>query len=228
MMNPKTDTVSNNLTQAYQTDLETTDQDPFERFAQWLVQAEKYEPNDPNAMSLATVDEDGTPSARMVLLKALDPAEQGGIRGFVFYTNLQSRKGLALTVRPQAALLFHWKSLRRQVRIEGHTQSVSLDEADAYFASRPYDSQIGAWASDQSRPVAGRGVLERRISAMTEKYGSGTVERPPHWSGFRLQPMRIEFWQERPYRLHDRLVYDRIVDLPASEPPNWTVTRLFP
>lgn len=189
--------------------------DPLDLFAEWLAEAEASEPNDPNAMALATVGPDGLPSLRMVLLKGYDEM------GFVFYTNLESRKGRQLQERPLAGLLFHWKSRRRQVRIEGPVTPVSDEEADAYFASRPRQSQIGAWASDQSRPLSGRFELEKRVALCAAKYAIGTVPRPPHWSGFRVAPGRIEFWQDGAFRLHDRLVYQR-------ESEGWRTERLFP
>ena len=189
--------------------------DPFEIFDVWLREAEAAEPNDPNALSLATVAEDGMPSARMVLLKGHDA------RGFVFYTNYESRKGEQLLAHPKAAMLFHWKSLRRQVRIEGEVEQVSAEEADDYFASRPKQSQIGAWASEQSRPLKGRFELEKRVALFGARYAVGQVPRPPHWSGFRVIPRLIEFWQDGAFRLHDRLVYTR------SE-GGWTTERLFP
>lgn len=189
--------------------------DPLEIFKSWLVEAESAEPNDPTALSLSTVGEDGMPSSRMVLLKGYDA------RGFVFYTNYESRKGRQLLDHPKAAMLFHWKSLRRQVRIEGAVEQVSAAEADEYFASRPKQSQIGAWASDQSRPLEGRFELEKRVAKFAAKYGLGKVPRPPHWSGFRVVPRLIEFWQDGAFRLHDRLVYTRVGE-------DWTTERLFP
>lgn len=189
--------------------------DPFSLFATWLAEAGKTEPNDPNAMAVSTVDAEGLPDSRMVLLKDFDA------RGFVFYTNTQSAKGLELSGQPKAALLFHWKSLRRQVRIRGSVEAVSEAEADAYFASRARHSQLGAWASDQSRPLPDRLALERRVAEMGLKFGLGKVPRPPHWSGYRVVPQVIEFWRDRPFRLHERLVHERRGDA-------WGVTRLFP
>ena len=190
--------------------------DPFGLFRDWMAEAEKSEPNDPNAMALATADASGAPNVRMVLLKGVD-------RGFVFYSNAQSIKGGELAANPRAALNFHWKSLRRAVRVQGALAQVSDAEADAYFATRPKDSQIGAWASPQSRPMEGRWVFEKRIAEYALKYGLGTVPRPPHWTGWRLTPTRIEFWRDRPFRLHDRLVYAR-----ANADAPWTTERLFP
>ncbi|OYX04344.1 MAG: pyridoxamine 5'-phosphate oxidase [Caulobacter vibrioides] len=192
-------------------------EDPFGLFGQWLEEARAKEPNDPNAMTLATADASGAPDARMVLLKGVDED------GFVFYTNTESAKGGQLAANPQAALLFHWKSLRRQVRARGPVARVSDAEADAYFATRPRDSQIGAWASDQSRPMEGRFVLEKRAAELALKFGLGPVPRPPHWTGFRVAPLRLEFWRDRPFRLHDRLVFERPAPTAA-----WTRTRLFP
>ena len=191
------------------------DDDPIPLFVGWLEEALKKEPNDANAMTLATVDAEGLPDARMVLLKGVDET------GFTFFTNLQSDKGRQLASNPKAALVFHWKSLRRQVRVRGPVAPVSPAEADAYFATRARSAQIGAWASDQSRALPDRLALERRIAEMGLKFGLGTVPRPPHWSGYRLTPQHIEFWRDRPFRLHERLVFDR-----AGE--RWTVKRLFP
>jgi pyridoxamine 5'-phosphate oxidase len=189
--------------------------EPFRLFDTWFQEAKAKEPNDPEAMTLATVGADGMPSVRMVLLKGVDPS------GFVFYTNYESRKGQQLLAHPQAALCFHWKSLRRSVRVEGVAERTSPEEADAYFASRPRSSQIGAWASDQSRPLEGRFALEARVAKFTAKFAIGPVPRPPHWSGFRISPSRIEFWEDRPFRLHDRLVYTRDAE-------GWATTRLYP
>ncbi len=194
---------------------DTTPADPFELFEAWLKEAEASEPNDPSAMSLSSVGADGMPSSRMVLLKGVDP------RGFVFYTNFESRKGEQLLTKPKAALLFHWKSLRRCVRIEGEVEVVAGEEADAYFSSRPRQSQIGAWASQQSRPLEGRFELEKRVALYAAKHAVGSVPRPDYWSGFRVMPRRIEFWQDGAFRLHDRLVYSR-----SGE--GWTTERLYP
>lgn len=189
--------------------------DPLALFAAWLAEAVRTEPNDANAMAVATVDETGLPDVRMVLLKDAGPA------GFVFYTNLESAKGRQLAAQPKAALLFHWKSLRRQVRVRGPVERVSDAEADAYFATRARSSQIGAWASDQSRALPERLALEKRIAEQALKFGLGAIPRPPHWSGFRVRPEAIEFWRDRPFRLHERLVFER-----AGEA--WTSHRLYP
>jgi pyridoxamine 5'-phosphate oxidase len=178
--------------------------DPFALFDAWYAEARGSEPNDPDAMALATASAEGRPSVRMVLLKGHDA------RGFVFYTNLDSRKGAELAENPNASLLFHWKSLRRQVRIEGRVSAVSDSEADAYFATRGRDSRLGAWASDQSRPLPDRATFEARVEAMRERFGAGDIPRPPRWSGFRVAPQRIEFWSDREARLHERRLFERI------------------
>jgi pyridoxamine 5'-phosphate oxidase len=189
--------------------------DPHSLFRDWFAEARLSEPNDANAMALATADADGRPSARMVLLKGHDA------HGFVFYTNLDSRKGGELAANPHAALLFHWKSLRRQVRIEGDVEPVTAAEADAYFATRSRDSQLGAWASEQSRPLASRAVFESRYEEMAARFEGGDVPRPPRWSGFRLVPERIEFWTDRAHRLHERRLFKR-----AAE--GWSEGLLYP
>lgn len=190
--------------------------DPIALFSEWLAKAAVGEPHDPNAMALATVDADGQPSVRMVLLKGHDAD------GFVFYTNAESRKGEALAAHPRAALLFHWKSLRRQVRIEGRVVQVDAATADAYFASRPRDSQIGAWASDQSREMDSRAVFLARIAKYAAKFGLGAVPRPPHWNGYRVIPERIEYWIDRKSRLHERTLYTR------SDDGGWSTATLYP
>lgn len=200
-----------------QTDPVFTTQDPFRLFDEWMQLAQKKELNDANAMAVATVDADGMPDIRMVLLKGWDST------GFDFYTNLESAKGEELLGQPKAAYCFHWKSLRRQIRLRGTIVRVSDAEADAYFQSRAKDSQIGAWASRQSRPLESRFELEKEVARYTAKYALGKVERPPHWSGFRLQPLSIEFWRDRPFRLHDRLVFKR-----ENTDADWTTSHLFP
>ena len=191
--------------------------EPLALFAEWLAEAEAGEPSDPNAMSLATVDGDGMPNVRMVLLKGFDE------RGFVFYTNFESAKGRELLGQPKAALCFHWKSLRRQVRVRGDVETVSDEEADAYFASRPRDSRIGAWASKQSRPLESRFALEKAVAKFAARYAVGAVPRPLVWSGFRVAPVSIEFWHDRPFRLHERVLFSR----PTLAAP-WSKTRLYP
>jgi pyridoxamine 5'-phosphate oxidase len=189
--------------------------DPYALFAEWYAEAEKSEPNDPNGMCLATSTPEGRPSARMVLLKGQDE------RGFVFYTNLESRKGEQLAANPFAALCFHWKSLRRSVRVEGRVESVTDAEADAYYATRARGSRIGAWASRQSRPLEGRWALEKAVAEYTLKFGVGTIPRPEFWSGFRLLPDRIEFWRDMPFRLHERRVFH-------AEGSTWREEALYP
>ncbi|MEY4268849.1 MAG: hypothetical protein RLZZ58_65 [Pseudomonadota bacterium] len=194
--------------------------DPFALFDQWFAEARAGEPNDPNAMALATVDAAGQPSLRMVLLKG-HGGDAEGVGGFIFYTNLESRKGRELAGNPHVALLFHWKSLRRQVRIEGPVQRVSDATADAYFATRSRDSQLGAWASDQSRPLSDRATFEARFEAMKARFAGQDVPRPPHWSGHIVVAQRIEFWQDRAHRLHERWLYVRSGDA-------WTAAMLYP
>lgn len=191
--------------------------DPAALFADWLAEARLKEPNDANALALATADENGLPDVRMVLLKDADA------HGFVFYTNLESAKGSQLAGNPQAAMCFHWKSLRRQVRVRGPIEAVSAEEADAYFASRARDSRIGAWASHQSRPLESRFALEKAVAREAARFGLGEVPRPPHWSGFRLVPLSFEFWRDRPFRLHDRLVFRR-----TGPNEKWKTERLYP
>ena len=194
---------------------QTLDNNPFAYFAAWMAEAEASELNDPNAMTLATVSAAGKPSVRIVLLKGWDQD------GFVFYTNTQSRKGLEIAANNAVSLLFHWKSLRRQIRIEGPASPVSAAEADAYYATRPRVSRLGAWASDQSRALASRDILEQRVVALEAKYPGEDIPRPPHWSGYRVTPERFEFWQDMPFRLHDRTVF-------SAEGGSWQETKLFP
>jgi pyridoxamine 5'-phosphate oxidase len=191
--------------------------DPWALFAAWMTSAKASEINDPNAMALATVDGDGLPNVRTVLLKGADE------RGFVFYTNYESAKGVEILGQRKAAICFHWKSLRRQVRARGAVETVSEEEADAYFATRAFGSRVGAWASQQSRPLASRAELEAAVAAHEARYADGAVPRPPHWSGFRIIPSEIEFWQEGAFRLHDRVVFRR-----AAPEVAWTRTRLYP
>jgi len=191
--------------------------EPLRLFAAWLKDATTSEPRDPTAMTLATVDADGLPNARMVLLKGADE------RGFVFYTNIESQKGRELNVHPAAALVFHWKSTNRQVRVRGPVERVSDAEADTYFASRPKQAQIGAWASKQSSPLESRIAFEKAVALYAAKYAIGQVPRPPYWSGYRIMPLAIEFWQERPFRLHDRIEFQR-----AAPGAPWSKTRLYP
>jgi len=204
------------LNQLTQSDFTETTQ-PFALFDEWFAQARDKEINDPSAMALATVDSDGLPNVRMVLMKEHDE------RGFVFYTNRQSAKGCELDASWRAAINFHWKSLRRQVRVRGIVEEVTGAESDAYFASRPRDARIGAWASEQSRALESRFAFEKAIAATALKYPVGDVPRPPHWIGYRIRPVEMEFWHDRPYRLHDRVVFRR----PAPE-GGWTRERLFP
>jgi pyridoxamine 5'-phosphate oxidase len=192
-----------------------TTEDPIATFEAWMAEAAKTEPNDPNAVCLATSTPDGFPSARMVLLKGVDP------RGFVFYTNLESRKGSELAANPNAALCFHWKTLARSVRVEGAVERVSEAEADAYYASRARTSRLGAWASKQSRPLESRFALEKAVAEYGLKYAVGEIPRPPHWSGFRVLPRRIELWRDMPFRLHERRVFHR-------DGEAWRIETLYP
>jgi len=190
---------------------------PFSLFRSWMTEAEAAEPADPEAMALATVDADGLPNVRMILLKRADE------RGFVFYTNCESAKGLELAATLKAALLFYWKSLGRQIRIRGLVEPTTEAEADAYFATRHRESRIGACASAQSRPLASRAALEAEVERLTQAFGDGAVPRPVYWRGYRLVPLEIEFWRNGPFRLHDRIVFRR-----ASPQDPWTKTRLYP
>ncbi|WP_105439097.1 pyridoxamine 5'-phosphate oxidase [Neorhizobium sp. T25_13] len=195
----------------------TAENEPFALFGSWLKDAESSEPNDPNAVAVATVDENGMPNVRMVLLKGYDE------NGFVFYTNFESQKGREILGQKKAAMCFHWKSLRRQVRLRGEVEVVSDAEADAYYASRPRGSRIGAWASKQSRPLETRFALEKSVAEYTARYAIGDIPRPPYWSGFRIKPLSIEFWHDRPFRLHDRIEFRRAV---ADGP--WEKVRMYP
>ena len=198
-------------------DFQSPPDNPLTAFAAWLSEAEKTEPNDPNAMSVATVDTQGMPNVRVVLLKGVSD------EGFVFYTNLESAKGQELGMTAKAALCFHWKSLHRQVRVRGDVEQVSDAEADAYYASRARGSQIGAWASQQSTPLSDRETLEARVAEFEEKFANQDVPRPSHWSGWLIKPQEIEFWQDGDFRLHDRIVYRRPDDV-----SDWQTVRLFP
>ncbi|NEW86694.1 MULTISPECIES: pyridoxamine 5'-phosphate oxidase [Rhodopseudomonas] len=195
----------------------TAAENPFALFTEWLAEATRSEPNDPNAMALATVDAEGLPDVRMVLMKGYDE------HGVVFYSHIASQKGRELAENPKAALLFHWKSLRRQVRMRGTVTPVTDAEADAYFATRPKQAQIGAWASKQSQPLESRFAFEQAIAKVAARHLVGEVPRPPGWSGWRITPSRIEFWHDRPFRLHDRIEFRR--DTPDHP---WTKTRLYP
>ncbi|MEK1891511.1 MAG: pyridoxamine 5'-phosphate oxidase [Phyllobacterium sp.] len=199
------------------TDDFTENSEPFALFEEWLADATKTEPNDPNAVALATVDAAGLPDVRMVLLKGFDS------QGFVFYTNFESRKGEEILGSMKAAMCFHWKSLRRQVRVRGPVEIVSKEEADAYYATRPRGSRIGAWASKQSRPLESRFALEKAVAEFTARYAIGEIPRPDYWSGFRIRPTSIEFWHDRPFRLHDRVHFSR--ETPQGD---WNKTRLYP
>ena len=195
----------------------TAADEPLALFAAWMAEAVASEPCDPNAMALATIGTDGLPDVRMVLMKGFDA------QGFVFYTNTGSQKGRELKAAPKAALLFYWKSLNRQVRLRGPVETVTDADADAYFATRPRGAQIGAWASKQSEPLESRLAFEKAIALYTAKFGLGAVPRPPHWSGYRIVPMGIEFWHDRPFRLHDRIEFKR-----ERVGASWTKTRMYP
>jgi pyridoxamine 5'-phosphate oxidase len=226
----KRDTEIASMADATNPDYHTTPQagdfagseEPFALFEAWFADATAHEPSDPNAFALATVDGGGLPNVRMVLLKGLDEADADP-RGFVFYTNFESAKGRELTASAKAAMCFHWKSLRRQVRVRGLVAPVSDAEADAYFASRARGSRIGAWASQQSRPLESRFALEKAVASVTARYPIGDIPRPSYWSGFRIAPLELEFWHDRPFRLHERLVFRR-----ASLTEPWSRSRLYP
>jgi pyridoxamine 5'-phosphate oxidase len=207
-INPPSSLTGRNFTEA---------EEPLRLFQAWFDEASTAEPSDPTAMALATVDSDGLPNVRMVLLKGFDA------RGFVFYTNTQSPKGQELAAAPRAAAVFHWKSLKRQVRVRGPVEPVTGAEADAYYATRARGSQIGAWASRQSEPMEDHFALEKAVARTTAKYALGTIPRPPHWSGYRIVPSAIEFWHDRPFRLHDRIAFRR-----AHPDAPWEKTRLYP
>lgn len=195
----------------------TEQNEPFQLFADWLKEAEASEINDPNAVALATVDEDGLPNVRMVLLKGFDQD------GFVFYTNFESQKGREVLGQKKAAMCFHWKTLRRQVRLRGPVEVVSEEEADAYYKTRARGSRIGAWASKQSRPLESRFALEKAVAEYTARYAIGEIPRPPHWSGFRIKPTSIEFWKDQKFRLHDRIEFRR-----ATPEGGWDKVRMYP
>jgi pyridoxamine 5'-phosphate oxidase len=197
-------------------------EEPLRLFAAWFAEAQRSEPVNPEAMTLATVDASGLPNARMVLMKGFDD------RGFVFYTNVDSTKGHELAVAPKAALTFYWKSLQRQVRVRGCVELVSAEEADAYFASRSRMAQIGAWASKQSSELESRLAFEKAVARFTAKFAIGAVPRPAHWSGYRVVPQEIEFWQERPFRLHDRVAFTRAISNGSAAKAPWVKTRLYP
>lgn len=195
----------------------TAAEEPFRLFAAWFEEASRTEPSDPNAMALATVNSDGLPDVRMVLMKGFDD------NGFVFYTSQLSQKGRELAANPRAGLAFHWKSLKRQVRIRGTVSPVSAEESDAYFATRPRGAQLGAWASKQSSELESRFAFEKAVALMAAKYPLGPVPRPPYWIGYRISPLTIEFWHERPFRLHDRIVFSR-----SNPATSWDKRRLYP